>query len=158
MTFGILYNKIAPLHMSQGDRVEYIVARRYSEAGSLPAFCRQSISACSTGLSCWTLRLYPWPAILPSITSTDPIGIPPRSANPALACSIAACRNGSLFVTWMRLDFFHCIMRLLLPEQLPLLRPLPQFRAILNPSRSQPIAVPNSLHARAKPVLIRLGK
>lgn len=42
-----LYMTQAPVHMSQGERVVYIVAPRYAEAGSLPAFSRHEISACT---------------------------------------------------------------------------------------------------------------
>jgi glycerol-3-phosphate O-acyltransferase len=42
-------------------------------------------------LPVWTLQLCPRPMILPSWTSTDPIGIPP-SARLFSACSIAAAR------------------------------------------------------------------
>ena len=75
------------------------VARPYSDAFSRPAFSRQSISACNVALPFCTLVLCPLPTILSSITSTEPIGIPP-SERPFLASSIAASINSSfsLFV------------------------------------------------------------
>ena len=40
-----LYIMHAPVHMSHGDRVVYIVAPLYAEAGNLPAFSSAEISA-----------------------------------------------------------------------------------------------------------------
>ena len=41
-----LYITQAPVHMSHGDNVVYMVAPRYAEAGSLPVFSRAEISPC----------------------------------------------------------------------------------------------------------------
>ena len=45
-TLAILYIMHAPVHMSHGERVVYITAPAYAEAGSLPEFSRAAISAC----------------------------------------------------------------------------------------------------------------
>ena len=46
-----LYRIHAPVHMSHGDRVVYIVAPLYEDAGSRPACSRADISACGSARS-----------------------------------------------------------------------------------------------------------
>lgn len=94
-TLEILYKRHAPVHMSHGERVVYIVAPLYAEAGSRPVFARQDISACSTALPFWTRMLWPLPKILPSAaTRHAPMGMPP-SAAPVRASERAARKPGS---------------------------------------------------------------
>lgn len=98
-----------------------MVARAYSDAGSRPVFSRlrtdrhtvshsvteqatgrgsqpsctyQSISPWSVALPRCTLRLCPRPTIFPSITRTDPMGIPP-SSRPISASRRASAKNST---------------------------------------------------------------
>ena len=87
-TRGILYSRIAPVHMSHGDNVVTMVARAYTLAGSRPARSRQSVSPCRIALPSWTRRLRPTAITSPSTTRAAPIGMPP-SARPARACCTA---------------------------------------------------------------------
>ena len=78
------------MHMSHGDSVVTIVARAYTDAGSRPAFSRQSVSPWRMALPCCTRRLWPTARTSPSTTSAAPMGMPP-SASPARASATASC-------------------------------------------------------------------
>src|SRR3989337_1542358 len=102
-TRGIPYRRIAPVHMSHGESVVYIVARRYTDAARRPAFSSASVSPCRMALPCWTRRLCPTPRTRPSATRAAPIGTPP-SSRPMRACSMAWARSSRSWLS-MRSPF-----------------------------------------------------
>src|SRR6185295_12255238 len=94
---GIPYSRIAPVHMSHGDSVVAIVARRYFEAGRRPATSSAFVSPWWIALPFWIRRLCPAPTTWSSIRIAAPIGMPP-SARPIRACSMATARSTASFI------------------------------------------------------------
>jgi len=78
---SILARTIAPAHIAHGSTVVY---SSHPPSRGVPSFCEASmiasISACAVGSCLVSVRLYPLPMILPSLTMTAPIGTSPTAA------------------------------------------------------------------------------